>query len=206
MFDESGARSRSHAVSLDVMQAQADSLGIKLIAPAASWQNYESVFVDELKKLKTENVATAIFGDIDLEPHREWEEKVCGEAKVAAQLPLWNENRLKLVDEFLVSSFRAIVICVNEKFLSKEFCGREFDPKFIAELPTNVDACGENGEFHTFVYDGELFKNPVPYKITEIYHHAPVFPSGDAAGFYYADLKLLEVMQPAKDIYIDKQD
>jgi uncharacterized protein (TIGR00290 family) len=190
MFDETGERSRSHAVSLEVMQAQAESLNLKLIAPIASWQNYQQVFIEELVKLNAQNIESAIFGDIDLQAHRDWEETVCAAAKIEAVLPLWNENRLDLVNEFLAEGFRSVVICVNEKYLPKEFCGRVFDQEFIGDLPEGVDACGENGEFHTFVYDGKLFKNPVPYKIDEIYHHAPVFPSGDAASFYYAKLNL----------------
>ena len=190
MFDETGERSRSHAVSLDVMRAQAESLGLKLIAPSASWQNYQAVFIEELRKLKAQKIEAAIFGDIDLQAHRDWEEQVCAAAEIEAVLPLWNENRLDLVNEFLTSGFRSVVICVNEKYLPKEFCGRVFDEQFIKDLPEGVDACGENGEFHTFVFDGKLFKNPVPYKIDEIYRHAPVFPSGEAASFYYAKLVL----------------
>ena len=190
MFDETGERSRSHAVSLEVMRAQAESLGLTLIAPSASWQKYEKVFIEELRKLKSQNVEAAIFGDIDLQAHRDWEEKVCAAAEVEAVLPLWNENRLDLVNEFLASDFRSVVICINEKYLPKEFCGRVFDERFVKDLPAGVDACGENGEFHTFVFDGELFKNPVPYRIEEIYRHAPVYPSGDATSFYYAELVL----------------
>jgi diphthine-ammonia ligase len=190
MFDETGERSRSHAVSREVMQAQAESLGLQLASPSASWQDYEKVFVEQLKTFNSQNIETAVFGDIDLQPHRDWEEKVCAAAGVNPYLPLWNENRLDLVKEFLREGFRSVVICVNEKFLSKEFCGRVFDEEFIRDLPEGVDACGENGEFHTFVFDGKLFKSPVSYKIEEIYHHAPVFPSGDTASFYYAKLTL----------------
>ncbi len=190
MFDKTGLRSRSHSVSREVMQAQADALGLQLVAPSASWQSYETVFVKELKKLKSQSFDAAIFGDIDLQAHRDWEEKVCAAAEIEAVLPLWNENRLDLVNEFLAGGFRSVVICVNEKFLPEKFCGRVFDEQFVSDLPEGVDACGENGEFHTFVFDGKLFKNPVPYKIDEIYHHAPVFPSGDAASFYYAKLVL----------------
>jgi len=190
MFDETGLRSRSHSVSREVMQAQADALGLELVMPQASWQNYESVFVEELKKLKAQNFEAAIFGDIDLQAHRDWEEKVCGAAEIEVVLPLWDENRIALVNEFFSEGFRSVVICVNEKFLPKEFCGRVFDERFVEDLPQGVDACGENGEFHTFVFDGKLFKNPVPYEIEEIYRHAPVFPSGDAASFYYAKLSL----------------
>lgn len=190
MFDETGERSRSHAVSLEVMQAQAESLGAELIAPSASWQNYQTIFVEELKKLKSQNIDAAIFGDIDLQQHRDWEEEVCSAAKIEAVLPLWNGNRLELIHEFLAEGFRSVVICVNETYLPKEFCGRVFDEQFIKDLPGGVDACGENGEFHTFVFDGKLFSNPVPYKIEGIYPHTPAFPSKDAASFYYAKLIL----------------
>ena len=165
-------------------------MGLELIAPVASWQNYQQVFVAELVKLKAQNVETAIFGDIDLQAHRDWEETVCTAADIKAVLPLWNENRLDLVNEFLKSGFHSVVICVNEKYLPKEFCGRVFDEQFVKDLPEGVDACGENGEFHTFVFDGKLFKDPVAYKIDEIYHHALDFPSGEAASFYYAKLIL----------------
>jgi diphthine-ammonia ligase len=190
MFDETGLRSRSHSVSVEIMRAQAEALGLKSITPQASWQNYETVFVEELTRLKAQSFDAAIFGDIDLQAHRDWEEKVCAQAKIEAVLPLWNENRLDLVNEFLREDFRAVVICVNEKFLDKSFCGRVFDDQFIKDLPAEVDACGENGEFHTFVFDGKLFREPVNYKIEEIYRHAPVFPSGEAASFWYAKLTL----------------
>jgi uncharacterized protein (TIGR00290 family) len=190
MFDETGERSRSHAVSFDVMQAQAKSLGAELIAPSASWQNYQTVFIEELVKLKTQNIDAAIFGDIDLQEHRDWEEKVCAAANIEAALPLWKENRRAMVSEFLAEGFRSIVICVNEAYLPKEFCGRIFDEQFINDLPGGVDACGENGEFHTFVFDGKLFDHPVPYKIDGIYQHTPAFPAGGETRFYYAELVL----------------
>ena len=142
MFDETGGRSRSHAVSREVMLAQAASLGLPLVTPAASWQDYEKVFVETLRELKTQGCDYGIFGDIDLQAHRDWEETVCATAEIEAVLPLWGENRLKLVHEFLDEGFQSVVICVNESFLGKEFCGRIFDKQFIAYLPENVDACG----------------------------------------------------------------
>ena len=125
-----------------------------------------------------------------MQPHRDWEEKVCAVAGIEAVLPLWNENRLAMVNEFLDEGFKSVVICINEKFLDKSFCGRVFDKNFIADLPESVDACGENGEFHTFAFDGKLFQKAVNYSIEEIYHHAPIFPSGDSASFYYATLAI----------------
>lgn len=190
MFDETGSRSRSHAVSLEVMKSQAERLNLQLVTPIASWQDYEKVFIDTLKDLKKQGCDYGIFGDIDLQDHRDWEEKVCASAEIEAVLPLWNENRLEMVNKFLGEGFQSVTICINEKFLDKSFCGRVFDRKFIDDLPKTVDACGENGEFHTFVFDGKLFSKPINYQIEEVYHHAPIFPSGDSANFYYAKLKL----------------
>lgn len=189
MFDESGTRSRSHAVSKKLIEAQAAALGIELVTANASWQNYEQIFIEQLKKFRNEKIAHGVFGDIDLQDHRDWEEKVCRSAEIEAFLPLWLENRRKMVNEFWAAGFKSIVVCVNENFLDASFCGRVFDEKFVADLPENVDACGENGEFHTFVFDGKLFKNPVEYKIAEIYRHELAFPSGDAAKFAYARLE-----------------
>lgn len=195
MFDESGERSRSHAVSREIMKAQAESLGIELVTPSASWQTYEEVFIESLRDLKEKGCDYGVFGDIDLQAHRDWEEKVCAEAEISAVLPLWNEKRLDLVNEFLNEGFRSVVICVNEKFLDESFCGRIFDEKFISDLPVNVDACGENGEFHTFVFDGKLFRQPVNYSVEEVYQVKTEFPAGDSASFAYAKLVLQQFVE-----------
>ena len=164
-LDESGLKTRSHGVSKALISLQGKSLGITNTFICASWQNYEQDFISKLKKLNAEEgITQAIFGDIDLIPHREWEEKVCAAANIEAILPLWNENRLSLVDEFLRAGFKARVTCVDGRFLDESFVGVEFDAQFIASLPNGVDACGENGEFHTFVYDGPNFSQPVKWK------------------------------------------
>ena len=188
IFDETEDRSRSHAVPRELIQAQADALGIELITAKASWQNYERVFIETLHEFQKQNITHGIFGDIDLQAHRDWEEKVCASAEIEAVLPLWLENRRQMVDEFLAEGFKAVVVCVNENFLDASFCGRIFDEKFVDDLPEIVDACGENGEFHTFVFDGVMFKNPVKYEIAEIYRHELEFPSGDVSKFAYARL------------------
>lgn len=161
MFEESGERSRSHGISRELMQRQADALGLELIAPSASWADYESVFVETLRSLRERNHRVTIFGDIDLQPHRDWEERVCAQAGLTPVLPLWHRNRRELAEESLALGFRSIVVCTDSRYLSDEFCGREFDARFLADLPSGVDACGENGEFHTFVYDGPLFRQKV---------------------------------------------
>jgi uncharacterized protein (TIGR00290 family) len=188
MFDETEDRSRSHAVPHSLIQAQADALDIELVTAKASWQNYERVFIETLNEFQKQNITHGIFGDIDLQAHRDWEEKVCASANIEAVLPLWLENRRQIVDEFLAEDYKAVVVCVNENFLDASFCGRIFDESFVNDLPESVDACGENGEFHTFVFDGVMFKNPVKYEIAEIYRHELEFPSGDVSKFAYARL------------------
>lgn len=166
MFDETGLRSRSHGVPRALVEAQARALGMELIGPSAGWKDYEQVFVQALHELRNGGVEVAIFGDIDLEPHREWEARVCRQADLEHSLPLWQRNRLELARESIALGFKAIVVCVDSRFLADEFCGRCFDAAFIEDLPAGVDACGENGEFHTFVYDGPLFAQPVAFNFT----------------------------------------
>ncbi|MEG2033188.1 MAG: adenosine nucleotide hydrolase, partial [Janthinobacterium sp.] len=105
----------------------------------------------------------------------------------AAHLPLWGEARRALVDEFLAAGFKAIVVCINGQHLPPSFCGREFDAAFLADLPPGVDACGENGEFHTFVYDGPAFSAPVALRRTQVLQYdAPANLGG--ATYYFQEL------------------
>ena len=163
-LDESGLKTRSHGVSKALILAQGKALGIQNEFISASWQNYEQNFITKLRELHTKGINKAIFGDIDLILHREWEEKVCREANMTAVLPLWNKNRLSLVNEFLNLGFKARITCVDGRFLDESFVGLEFDSEFIDSLPEGVDACGENGEFHTFVYNGPNFSEAVNWK------------------------------------------
>jgi uncharacterized protein (TIGR00290 family) len=189
MLDETEQRSRSHAVPLHVMQSQADALGLTLITPSASWADYERVFIDTLKTLKEQGFTTGVFGDIDLQPHRDWEEKVCAVAGLRAFLPLWHEEREKLAHEVLDLGFRARVVCVNGRYLDEIFCGREYDKLFLKDLPESVDACGENGEFHTFVYDGPIFQQAVHVHVAErTTYHAPEDLGSDV--YYFSRLEL----------------
>jgi len=176
MFDESGARSRSHAIPPDLMQAQADALGLRLVTRNAGWTDYEAVFIDQLERFADEGFELGLFGDIDLQPHRDWEERVCAAAGLRAELPLWHEPRRVLVDELLALGYRARVVCIDASRLDASFCGREFDADFIARLPEGVDACGENGEFHTFVFDGPRFARPVVHRVVALHEIRPSVP------------------------------
>jgi uncharacterized protein (TIGR00290 family) len=186
-MDESGLRSRSHGVPPELLLAQAASLGAALEFYDTSWKTYEEKFVAVLHAARERGIVQAIFGDIDLVPHREWEEKVCAAAGLEARLPLWLEPRRKLVDEFLAAGFKAVVVCVNGVYLGEQFCGREFDAAFLADLPAGVDACGENGEFHTFVYDGPAFSHPVAFeRSTVLAYQSP--PELGTATYYFQGL------------------
>ena len=171
VLDESGERNRSHGVPRGLLEAQAQALDVELVAPVTSWRDYEARFVATLASLKARDFQVAVFGDIDLQAHRDWEEKVCAHAGLECYLPLWHEPRPELAREVLRRGFRAIVVCVDSRFLGDEFCARVYDDAFIADLPASVDACGENGEFHTFVFDGPGFRSPVRYELagTEAY-------------------------------------
>jgi uncharacterized protein (TIGR00290 family) len=165
MFEENGERSRSHAIPLAIVERQAQALRRQLVIGRASWQSYETEFVGLLRQLRDDGHEIAVFGDIDLQPHRDWEEKVCAAADLRAHLPLWLENRRALADELLKADFKATVVCVDSRYLADEFCGRPYDEDFIRDLPAGVDVCGENGEFHTLVHDGPCFSQPVEFSV-----------------------------------------
>jgi len=182
MFEAGGARSRSHGLPPHLMQAQADALGIALVMRGAGWADYEAVFTEQLRAFAAQGCRHGVFGDIDLQAHRDWEERVCAAAGLSARLPLWQQGRRALVDELLALGYRARVVCVDARYLGAGYCGREFDAAFIADLPAGVDACGENGEFHTFVFDGPRLAQPVPHRVLAVHE---IRPSAPAPGHYF---------------------
>src|SRR5436190_23064131 len=121
VFEPDADRSRSHALPLELLADQAAALGLELRAPRADWATYERVFVEELEHAREAGIGQAIFGDIDLLPHREWEEKVCRRAGLAAHLPLWNWARERVVAEILARGMKAICVCINTRFLPESF-------------------------------------------------------------------------------------
>jgi uncharacterized protein (TIGR00290 family) len=189
-LEETGSRVRSHGVSVALMRAQATALKLEIEFLSASWKEYEQKFIEKLSSLKSFGIKSGIFGDIDLVPHREWEEKVCSSVGISACLPLWNADRLELVKEFFRLEFKARVTCVDGRFLDETFVGCEFDQSFIDRLPAGVDACGENGEFHTFVYDGPNFINPVQWvSIGKKTYVSP--PEYGSQTYYFDELDVL---------------
>jgi diphthine-ammonia ligase len=169
MLDESGIYSRSHGLTQLSLEAQAEAMGLSLRTANASWKNYEAQFKKQAARFRDEGILHGVFGDIDLEPHREWVERVCRESGITPHLPLWKGNRRELAQEFINAGFKALVVVVNTSKMPGRFLGRLIDDELISELEAlGVDACGENGEFHSFVYDGPLFKHKLNFTKRDI--------------------------------------
>ena len=120
-----------------------------------------------VQQLKNEGYTHAVFGDIFLEDLKQYREKQLLTHGIQAVFPLWRQDTRSLIMEFIESGFKAITVSVSEKKLGEEFLGRVLDEQFLADLPEGVDPCGENGEFHTFVFDGPIFKDPVSFSVGE---------------------------------------
>jgi len=162
MFTEDGQRSRSHGLSRDVLDAQAAAIGVPLLSRSATWDNYEAAMIDLLREVASRGVTAVAFGDIDIPQHRAWEEHVCREAGLAAMLPLWQENRWSILDEWWAAGFEATIVVVRAGVVDQRYLGRVLDRQTAEELAASgVDACGENGEFHTLVTAGPLFREPI---------------------------------------------
>ncbi|MFC3831317.1 MULTISPECIES: hypothetical protein [Deinococcus] len=162
VLDETGTRTRSHGLRPEVLRAQADALGVPLWTANASWASYEAEFTALLTRAAQAGASTAVFGDIDLQAHRDWEEQVCAAAGIMPALPLWLEPRRALVDELLGSGFRALIVAVREDALPADLLGRELDAPLVQEIEAHgADACGENGEYHTVLVDGPDFAHPL---------------------------------------------
>lgn len=162
MMNENGKISRSHGIPLAVLQQQAEAIGVPLVTCQATWTDYERQFIETLQSLtSTYNLDLAVFGDIDIESHKLWEEKVCQAANVKAFLPLWQGQRKQLVIDMINIGVKAVIVSCNTT-LGKPFLGREINLELLEELERlGVDCCGENGEYHTLVIDCPLFNNPI---------------------------------------------
>jgi uncharacterized protein (TIGR00290 family) len=156
-----------HGVSRVLLEQQAKALGIPLeitfISKGASDAEYESEFLKELKKQRDMGVSSVVFGDIFLEDVRKYRERILSKAKMNGVFPLWKQDTRTLAYQFINLGFKAIITSVDSNVLGKDFAGREYDERFLSDLPDNIDPCGEKGEFHTFVYDGPVFHERMPF-------------------------------------------
>lgn len=181
-----------HGVRRELLQMQAEALGIPLITIELPEQpgmdEYESALAKKVEWLKMGGNDYSIFGDIFLEDLRKYREEHLSKLGVQAVFPIWKNDTTTLVREFIRQGFKTIVVCVNDRYLDKSFCGRIIDETFVKDLPANVDPCGENGEFHTFVFDGPIYQSPINVAVGDIVYREYNGPGTEKAGFYFCDL------------------
>ncbi|MEO8515765.1 MAG: diphthine--ammonia ligase [Flavobacterium sp.] len=195
-----------HGVRSELLDQQVESIGLPLckmeVPEMPTMEIYENVMATTLETFKEKGVTHSIFGDIFLEDLRKYREDKLATMQLEGIFPLWKIPTKDLIQEFLDLGFKTIVTCVNERNLDKSFVGRVIDAQFIADLPDDVDVCGENGEFHTFTFDGPLFSKPIPFDIGEIVYRKYEKPKQESSntacdtndsaafdyGFWYCDL------------------
>ncbi len=172
VLNEEGKISRSHGIPSAILEAQAAAARLPVHLITSSWQEYEAKFVAALSLLKEQyHVTHAVFGDIDLQPHRDWEEKVCEAAGLTAVLPIWQQNRKDLVLQMIASGIDTMIVSCNT-VMGEKFLGKKLTPLLVEELEVlGVDACGENGEFHTLVLNCPLFTHPIDVSVTGVLQH-----------------------------------
>lgn len=182
VLNEEGKISRSHGIPSAILKAQANAAGFPIHLISSSWNEYEEKFTAALKQLKQQySLSHAVFGDIDLQPHRDWEEKVCTNAGLQAVLPLWKQNRKELVLQMINCGIEAMIVSCNET-MGERFLGKMITIELVSELESlGIDACGENGEYHTLVLDCPLFKEKIAVEQTNSMKHQ---------NYWFSELKL----------------
>ena len=160
MYDEDGT-SKSHALPSDLVEAQVGALGGVPLPVRVPPGEYAARFDAALRELAAGGHTHMVFGDIDLQAHRDWLAPACERAGLAPLFPLWGESRAALARELVTRGVRARVVCVDTRWLDASFCGADYDTGFLARLPPGVCPCGEDGEFHTVVTGGPGFAQPL---------------------------------------------
>jgi uncharacterized protein (TIGR00290 family) len=192
-----------HGVRSSLLEKQAAALGLPLqkieLPGQASMQVYEESMRELHRSLKAEGFDHGLYGDIFLEDLKDYREALLARDELKGIFPLWQTDTRELMMEFIRLGFKAVVVCINTSALDKSFCGRMLDESFVNDMPVNADICGENGEYHSFVFDGPIFKEPVHFKTGDIVYReyaSPASKNDDCfktdppppAGFYFCDL------------------
>ncbi|WP_229838488.1 MULTISPECIES: diphthine--ammonia ligase [Roseivirga] len=172
VLNESGKRSRSHGIPRELLQMQAMNIGLPITFIETEWTNYESRFVARLQAVKSEyDLTHAVYGDIDIEEHRSWEEKVSKAAGLQAYLPLWKKGRRDLVLQMLELNMQCLIVSCQEQW-ADAILGKTIDHKLLNKFgQLGIDACGENGEYHTFVVNGPLHNSKMELTIGGVEYH-----------------------------------
>lgn len=188
-----------HGVRRSLLEQQAASIQLPLrtieLPEQPGMEEYEEAMRLACLSLKQEGFTHAVFGDIFLEDLKAYRETQLARQELHGLFPIWKIDTRQMLEEFITTGFKAVIVCVNSVFLSKTFCGRLIDESFIKDLPPNVDLCGENGEYHSFVFDGPIFSQPIPFSLGEIVYQEYKSPSQSLlqsqpsfSGFYFQDL------------------
>ena len=172
-----------HGVREVLLRAQAEAIGLPLVevripAPCTN-EVYEARMAEALSTAAADGVRTVVFGDLYLADIRAYREEKLAAAGFEGEFPLWKRDTRELAGAMIASGLRAVLTCVDPRRLPRELAGRDFDESLLAELPASVDPCGENGEFHTFVYAGPPLREPIRMTVGEIV---------DRDGFVFADV------------------
>jgi uncharacterized protein (TIGR00290 family) len=180
-----------HGVRRELLVQQAQSIGLPVhevrIPPQCVNPVYEARMEEALRIHCAEGVRTVAFGDIFLEDLRAYREKTLARIGMTALFPIWKRDTRELIRSFHAAGFRAVAACIDPRVLDRSFAGRELDESFFRDLPAGVDPCGENGEFHTFVFDGPIFRKPIPVRAGEVverdsFIYCDLLPSAAVAG------------------------
>lgn len=188
-----------HGLRKELLFAQTNAINIKSniieLPEMPSMEIYEQKMQETVSRLKIEGFTHSAFGDIFLEDLRTYREEQLAKQGFKTVFPIWKRNTKELILEFLGLGFKTIVVCANSKYFGEDFVGIVIDENFINNLPKSVDPCGENGEFHTFCFDGPIFKNPIPFTIGEKVYREYNSPTTDNSicksdkyGVWYCDL------------------
>ena len=176
-----------HGIRRVLLEQQADALGLTLekvfVDKGADNGDYELAMREVLEKYLKKDVSSVVFGDIFLEDLRKYREDKLSKTGMKAIFPIWQKDTRQLARNFINLGYKAVVTCVDSKNIDKSFVGRNFDERFLSELPPGIDWCGENGEFHSFVHDGPIFDKPIPHVTGEIVLREN--------RFYFCDVKSL---------------
>src|SRR4030066_939206 len=159
-----------HGIEARLIRLQSGLAGIQLVQGEATPDGYEQEFKKTVQSLIPQGIKGMVFGDLYLDEHRQWVERVCRELGIEAIEPLWKIDTGKIRNVFINEGFEAVVVSSQKKFISKEWIGSKIDKGFLEYLKTKpeVDICGENGEYHTFVVGGPLFKGRINIKESEV--------------------------------------
>jgi uncharacterized protein (TIGR00290 family) len=187
--NEAYSRVAMHGVRYELLQAQSAAVGLPLVVvrlpSVCSNATYDAAMEEVMTRARDEGVEAVAFGDLFLEDVRRYREERLGRVGMAALFPLWGQPTRALAEEMIVAGLRARLTCVDPRALPAAFAGREFDHAFLGELPAGVDPCGENGEFHSFAWDGPMLARPIGVQMGEVvlrdgFVFADLLPAGTA--------------------------